>query len=219
MFNNMVNIYDNFMEYYLLINRLRRQLMETFRKDELSVMVGKIWIIDGNKDTIKIKDSIQGRLCRIFSNHKVSYYNNIFYVSSTLYEQGETVEEAQQKLSKEMSVAIRKLANLIEPDEIICCMLETKTKTIANNYDEFFNKLQYVDMTPDDYCRYSEEPLMQEEEKAVKPQEELLDMEPKEDENDKIQKRIVFYKKLVAILVTIAGILILMSLLALTVLR
>ena len=74
-------------------------------------------------------------------------------------------------------------------------------------------------MTPDDYCRYSEEPLMQEEEKAVKPQEELLDMEPKEDENDKIQKRIVFYKKLVAILVTIAGILILMALLALTVLR
>lgn len=165
MFNNMVNIYDNFMEYYLLINRLRRQLMETYRKDELSVMVGKIWIIDDNKDTVKIKESIQGKLCRIFSNHKVSYCNNIFYVSSTLYEQGETVEEAQQKLSKEMSVAIRKLANSIEPDEIICSMLETKTKTIANNYDEFFNKLQYVDMTPDDYCRYSEKPLMKEEEK------------------------------------------------------
>lgn len=33
MFNNMVNIYDNFMEYYLLMNRLRRQLMETYRKD------------------------------------------------------------------------------------------------------------------------------------------------------------------------------------------
>lgn len=165
MFNNMANIYDNFMEYYLLINRLRRQLMETYRKDELSVMVGKIWIIDDNKDTVKIKESILGKLCRIFSNHKVSYNNNIFYVSSTLYEQGETVEEAQQKLSKEMSVAIRKLANSIEPDEIICSMLETKTKTIANNYDEFFNKLQYVDMTPDDYCRYSEEPLLKEEEK------------------------------------------------------
>lgn len=219
MFSNMVNIYDNFMEYYLLMNRLRRQLMETYRKDELSVMVGKIWIIDDNKDTVKIKESIQGKLCRIFSNHKVSYNNNIFYVSSTLYDQGETVEEAQQKLSKEMSVAIRKVANSIEPDEIICSMLETKAKTIANNYDEFFNKLQYVDMTPDDYCRYSEEPLMKEEEKEVQPQEELLDTEPKEDENDKIQKRIVLYKKLVAILVTIAGILIIMALLALTVLR
>ena len=195
------------------------KLMETYRKDELSVMVGKIWIIDENKDTVKIKESIQGKLCIIFSNHKVSYYNNIFYVSSTLYEQGETVEEAQQKLSKEMSVAIRKVANSIEPDEIICSMLETKTKTIANNYDEFFNKLQYVDMTPDDYCRYSEEPLMKEEEKLVQPQEELLDTEPKEDENDKIQKRIVLYKKLVDILVTIAGILIIMALLALTVLR
>ena len=176
-------------------------------------MVGKIWIIDENKDTVKIKESIQGKLCRIFSNHKVSYNNNIFYVSSTLYEQEETVEEAQQKLSKEMSIAIRKVANSIEPDEIICSMLETKAKTIASNYDEFFNKLQYVDMTPDDYCRYSEEPLMKEEEKEVKPQEELLDTEPKEDENDKIQKRIVLYKKLVAILVTIAGILIIMALL------
>ena len=74
-------------------------------------------------------------------------------------------------------------------------------------------------MTPDDYCRYSEEPLMKEEEKLVQPQEELLDTEPKEDENYKIQKRIVLYKKLVAILVTIAGILIIMALLALTVLR
>ena len=63
------------------------------------------------------------------------------------------------------------------------------------------------------------EPLMKEEEKLVQPQEELLDTEPKEDENDKIQKRIVLYKKLVAILVTIAGILIIMALLALTVLR
>ena len=71
-FNNMANIYDNFMECYLLMNRLRRQLMETYRKDELSVMVGKIWIIDDNKDTVKIKESIQGKLCRIFSNHKVS---------------------------------------------------------------------------------------------------------------------------------------------------
>lgn len=219
MFNNMVNIYDNFMEYYLLMNRLRRQLMETYRKDELSVMVGKIWIIDENKDSVKIKESIQGKLCGIFSNHKVSYNNNIFYVSSTIYEQEETVEEAQQKLSKEMSIAIRKVANSIEPDEIICSMLETKTKTIASNYDEFFNKLQYVDMTPDDYCRYSEEPLMKEEEKLVQPQEELLDTEPKKDENDKIQKRIVLYKKLVDILVTIAGILIIMALLALTVLR
>ena len=67
MFNNMANIYDNFMEYYLLINRLRRQLMETYRKDELSVMVGKIWIIDDNKDTVKIKES-----WKISSNAKES---------------------------------------------------------------------------------------------------------------------------------------------------
>ena len=75
MFNNMANIYDNFMEYYLLINRLRRQLMETYRKDELSVMVGKIWIIDDNKDTVKIKESIQGTYSATTSCH--SDYDSI----------------------------------------------------------------------------------------------------------------------------------------------
>ncbi len=217
MLNNMVNIYDNFMEFSLLENRLRRLLMETFRKEELTVMVGKIWIVDANKDTVKIKDSIQGKLCRIFTNHKVSYSNNIFYVTSTVFE-GASVDESQQEMSKEMSKAIRKLANDIEPDEIICCMLDTKTKTIANNYDDFFDKLAYVDMTPDDYCMYSEEPLNEEEQQA-KPQEEVLDLQPEEDENDKIMKRVKLYKQLVAILIVVAGLLIFMAILALTILR
>ena len=40
---------------------------------------------------------------------------------------------------------------------------------------------------------------MKEEEKLVQPQEELLDTEPKKDENDKIQKRIVLYQKKIKI--------------------
>jgi len=73
-------------------------------------------------------------------------------------------------------------------------------------------------MTPDDYCMYSEEPLNEEEQKA-EPQEEVLDLQPEEDENDKIMKRVKLYKQLVAILIVIAGLLIFMAILALTILR
>ena len=127
MFNNMTNIYDNFMEYPLLVNRLRRQLMETYRKDALTVLVGKIWILNGEQETVKIKDSLQGILCRQFPSHRVAYNNNIFYISCTVFNDV-SVEETQHQLSKDMSKAIRKLANKIEPDELVCCVVSTKTK-------------------------------------------------------------------------------------------
>ena len=46
-----------------------------------------------------------------------------------------------------------------------------------------------------------------------------LEIKPKEDESDKIMKRVKLYKQLVAVLITIAGILILLAILALTILR
>lgn len=215
-FNNMTNLYDNFMEYPLLVNRLRRLLMETYRKEQVSILVGKIWILNAEQDTVKIKDSLQASFCRLFSNHKVSYNNNIFYITYSVFSDI-TVEDAQHELSKQMSKAIRKVADKIEPDELICCVLDTKTKEVTGNYEEFFNKMNYVELTPDDYCGYSEEEMTEEEEN--KTAETPLEMKPKEDENDKIMKRVKLYKQLVAVLITIAGILILLAILALTILR
>ena len=215
-FNNMTNLYDNFMDYQLLVNRLRRLLIETFRKEQVSVLVGKIWILNAEQDTVKIKDSLQASFCRLFSNHKVSYNNNIFYITYSVFSDI-TVEDAQHELSKQMSKAIRKVADKIEPDELICCVLDTKTKEVTGNYEEFFNKMNYVELTPDDYCGYSEEKMTEDEEN--KTAETPLEIKPKEDENDKIMKRVKLYKQLVAVLITIAGILILLAILALTILR
>ena len=214
-FNNMTNLYDNFMDYQLLVNRLRRLLIETFRKEQVSVLVGKIWILNAEQDTVKIKDSLQASFCRLFSNHKVSYNNNIFYITYSVFSDI-TVEDAQHELSKQMSKAIRKVADKIEPDELICCVLDTKTKEVTGNYEEFFNKMNYVELTPDDYCGYSEEKMTEEENKTA---ETPLEIKPKEDESDKIMKRVKLYKQLVAVLITIAGILILLAVLALTILR
>jgi len=214
MFSNMSNTYDNYMEYSLLISRLRRQLLETYRKDQLTVMVGKIWILDKNQETVRIKESIQAQLCRLFNSHKVSYNNNIFYVTFMAFDDM-SVEAAQQQLSKEMSKAIRKIATDIEPEQIVCCVLSTKRALTSGQYEDFFNQMSFIELTPDDYCGYAESPISEEEE--VKPQQETLDLTPKED--DKIMKRVKLYKQLVAVLILIAGVLILLSILTLTVLR
>ena len=78
--------------------------------------------------------------------------------------------------------------------------------------------MNYVELTPDDYCSYAEEPLTEEEEEA-QPQETPLVLQQEEDDNDKILRRVKLLKQLVAILITLAGVLILIAILALTVLR
>ena len=125
--------------------------------------------------------------------------------------------EAQQQLSREMSNAIRQVTNMIEPDDIICCVLNTKHKGMSGQYDDFFDKMNFIELTPDDYCTYSENPITDEE--NVKQQKERLDIAPEEDETDKALKRVKLYKDLVGILVAIAGILVLIVILALTILR
>ena len=206
LFSNMVNLYDNFIEYPMLVNRLRRLLLETYRKEQLSVLVGKIWILNGKKETIKIKDEFQGIFCRTFNNHKVSYNNNIFYVAYTAFENVE-LEYLQYEFQQELSKAIRKLADKIEPDEIICCICDTRTKQLGGHYDDFFDQLNFVNTTPDDYVTYSPQPI--EEEKEVRPNAPnatLLDPEVG-NENDMLLRRVKIYKKLVSILIIVAAIL------------
>ena len=159
---------------------------------------------------------MQAKFCRIFHSHKVSYNNNIFYVTYTGYDE-KSENEAQQHLSKDMSKAIRKVSNMIEPDELICCVLNTKHKGMSGQYDDFFDKMNLIELTPDDYCGYSENPMTDDE--TVKQQEERLDIAPEEDETDKVLKRVKLYKELVGALVAIAGILVLIAIMALTVLR
>ena len=90
-------------------------------------------------------------------------------------------------------------------------------QAIADNYDEFFNQMNYVELTPDDYCTYSPEELTQDEEEQTSETPLILDQP--EDENDAILRRVKIYKQLVAVLITIAGVLILVAILALTILR
>lgn len=74
-----------------------------------------------------------------------------------------------------------------------------------------------MELTPDDYCTYSPEKLTLDEEEQTAETPLILDQP--EDENDAILRRVKIYKQLVAVLITIAGVLILVAILALTILR
>ncbi len=141
MFSNMSNTTITIWNTSLLISRLRRQLLETYRKDELTVMVGKIWILDKNQETVKIKEVIQAQFCRLFNSHKVSYNNNIFYVTYHGYSNDVSVEDAQQQLSQEMSKAIRKVANPDRTgrDNLLRARYEDEAMT-SGQYEEFFDQ-------------------------------------------------------------------------------
>ena len=204
-FSNLVNMYDNFSEYPMFVNRLRRLLLDTYRDEHVSILVGKIWILNENKETVKMKDKLLGTLCNAFSNHKVSYNNNIFYVTHSSFD-NDDFDQALRRFQKEQSRAIRKIADMIQPEQVVCCICDTKTKQFEGHYDDFFSQLNFVDITPDDYVAYTPvkvegENLADEEEKPVQ-----LDMEL-EDENDRLIRRVKLYKTIVSIMVFIAAIL------------
>ena len=201
-FSNFVNYYDNFMEYAILVNRMRRQLLENHFSNEYTVLIGKIWILDKEHKTTKIKDSIQSELCKVFFNHKVSYNNNIFYVASSIFQEDVDDEVIIARFRNDLSKGIRKIANKIEPEEMVCYTFDSQKKTHEDNYEEFFEKLNFVAAVPDDYCVYSAEPVKE----IVEP--DLTPFKREDAQVDKDEVRTAFYKKVVSILVFTAGILV-----------
>ena len=182
-FSQFVNMYDNFMEYNNFINRVKRQITEIYVTDPLCLMVGKIWILNSNKETIKIPDSIQGHLCRLLPNHKVSYNNNIFYVGNLIVGDEEPTEE-EQSFRNDLSRVIHRLRYDIEPGQRVCYMVDIINSGEITTLEEYIHVLGFVAAIPDDSYGYADK------EEVVKPkEEEPYDFEPKESEEDKAESR------------------------------
>lgn len=182
-FSQFVNMYDNFMEYNNFINRVKRQITEIYVTDPLCLMVGKIWILNSNKETIKIPDSIQGHLCRLLPNHKVSYNNNIFYVGNLIVGDEEPTEE-EQNFRNDLSRVIHRLRYDIEQGQRVCYMVDIINSGEITTLEEYIHVLGFVAAIPDDSYGYADK------EEVVKPkEEEPYDFEPKESEEDKAESR------------------------------
>ncbi len=202
LFSNFTNYYDNFMEYASMVRRIRRQLVGNNINKEYTVLMGKVWILDKERKTTKIKDSIQADLCKVFFTHKVSYNNNIFYVAGSIFQEGADKQVVTAQFRQDLSAGIRKIANKIDPEETICYTFMSQSKTGGDNYEAFFEDLAYVAAVPDDYCDYSSEPV----EEVVVP--DMTKFQQHEEAIDKDESRTILYKKIVALLVFIAGLLV-----------
>ena len=202
LFSNFTNYYDNFMEYASMVRRIRRQLVGNNINKEYTVLIGKVWILDKERKTTKIKDSIQADLCKVFFTHKVSYDNNIFYVAGSIFQEGADKQVVTAQFRQDLSAGIRKIANKIDPEETICYTFMSQSKTGGDNYEAFFEDLAYVAAVPDDYCDYSSEPV----EEVVVP--DMTKFQQHEEAIDKDESRTILYKKIVALLVFIAGLLV-----------
>lgn len=205
-FSNFVNYYDNYMEFPIILNRIRRQLLENHFSTEYTVLVGKIWILDKERKTIKIKDSLQADFCKEFFNHKVSYNNNIFYVTSSIFQEEVDDEVIITRFRNDLSKGIRKIADKLEPGEKVCYTFMSQKKTHMDNYEEFFENLNYVTAVPDDFCNYSEVPVN----KVETP--DLTEFKKEDAEPvDKDEKRTALYKRIVSILVFTTGLLVILA--------
>lgn len=199
-FSNFVNYNDNYLEYSIFENRIRRLLQENRVTDTYKVLIAKIWILNKDRSTQKIKDSIQSNLCQIFFNNKVSYNNNIFYVAHSLYDKEYDTQEVERTFRENVSAGIRKISNKIEQDEIVCCTCTQCEKKDGENYEEFFDDLKLVAALPDDFCQYSENP----EENTEKP--DLEKFTTADLRIDKDERRTRLYNRIIYLLVVIAGV-------------
>ena len=199
-FSNFVNYYDNYLEYPIFENRMRRQLQENHFAEKYKVLVAKIWILDKEKKTTKIKDSIQSDFCKIFFNHKVSYSNNIFYAATSLFNDEYDDEETEARFRNDISIGIRKVANEIGKDELVCYTCMERTKTNEDNYEDFFDELKLVAAVPDDFTPYSDLPV----EKIEKPNMDVFNKVDLRVDKDEMRTRM--YNRIIYLLVLVAGI-------------
>lgn len=179
-FSQFVNMYDNYMEYVNFINRLKRQLTEIYVNDPLCLMVGKLWILNEKHETIKVPDSIQGRLCRLLPGHKVAYNNNIFYIANLVV--GD--EEPDDDLSRfrgELSRALQDLRYDLEPGQHVCYMVDTINSGEMTTLEEFLHLLEFVAAQPDDSAAHTDKPAKPEQAEEEAPQ----SFEPQESEEDR----------------------------------
>ena len=212
-FSQFVNLYDNFMEYPNFVKRIRRQLGEVYGNKVFTLVVAKIWVFNDKKETTKIKESLQGEMCELFLGHKITYFNNIFYVSKTSVT--DTFEPDTIRLFRvELSKGISRMASKIEPGEQICYTCNTTNNTDRIPVDQFLRELEFVGAEPDDMYEYTEtgEEQTQQETSRISLEEEQA------EELNEIKKKkdntVTHYRRLITLLVVLASVLLAIAALA-----
>lgn len=154
-FSQLAGMHDNYLDYSSLVNRLRQQLTEYYATEDVTAMIGKIWILNDKNATERITEVIQSSLCRRLLQHKVSYNNNIFYVGSIYVDKRDAGKD--QIFVDELSKVIRKICREIEPEQHICFSVDVLDSKEQVKIEEFIHNMNYISAAPYEVCNHSGE--------------------------------------------------------------
>ena len=143
--------YDNYIEYNRFVSRIRLLAEQKFSGNiDGDLLVGKIWILNEQGETMSIRPEGIELVCLYFPNNKVSVANNITYVGSVIrHHQGIDIEEEIINFQVMMSETLRAALSILKPGERICytyMKLQGNQSTIG----DFIKEMDYISPTPDD---------------------------------------------------------------------
>ena len=151
--------YDNYIEYNRFVSRIRLLAEQKFSGNiEGDLLVGKIWILNEEGETMPIRPEEIELVCLYFPNNKVSAANNITYVGSVIREhKGIDTEEEIINFQVMMSETLRAAVPILKPGETICYSY-MKLQGNQSTVNDFIKEMDYISPTPDDTASSGSEP-------------------------------------------------------------
>ncbi|MDE6720675.1 MAG: hypothetical protein K2J84_00790 [Bacteroidaceae bacterium] len=147
--------YDNYIEYNRFVSRIRLLAEQKFSGNITGdLLVGKIWILNEEGETMPIRPEEIELVCLYFPNNKVSAANNITYVGSVIRDYAGDTEEEIINFQVMMSETLRAAVPILKPGEKICytyMKLQGNQSTIG----DFIKEMDYISVTPDDTAVYA----------------------------------------------------------------
>lgn len=146
--------YDNYIEYNRFVNRIRLLAEQKFNNNiHGDLLVGKVWILNENEETMPIRPESIELACMYFPNNKVSAANNITYIGVVIRDHAGETEEGIINFQVMMSETIRAAVGILKPGENICYTYQ-KLQGNHTTIDDFIKEMNYISVTPDDYAEY-----------------------------------------------------------------
>ena len=169
--------YDNYIEYNRFVSRIRLLAEQKFSGNiEGDLLVGKIWILNEEGETMPIRPEEIELVCLYFPNNKVSAANNITYVGSVIRDiKGGDTEEEIINFQVMMSETLRAAVSILKPGETICYSY-MKLQGNQSTVNDFIKEMDYISPTPDDSVSCDKEASNTKAEAPASVEDEIEDM-------------------------------------------
>ena len=169
--------YDNYIEYNRFVSRIRLLAEQKFSGNiDGDLLVGKIWILNEEGETMPIRPEEIELVCLYFPNNKVSAANNITYVGSVIRDiKGGDTEEEIINFQVMMSETLRAAVSILKPGETICYSY-MKLQGNQSTVNDFIKEMDYISPTPDDSVSCDKEASNTKAEAPASVEDEIEDM-------------------------------------------